>query len=355
MYYSKEQINIAKSIDLVEFAKSMNLTIKQERNAYRINDYEGGLYIFEKNQSNTSGFYWHKYNIKGNAIDFCKNVFNDSYTDAIKRLLEFNKGAVYSVDSSHIKSDKQSVYSVDSSKNFVLPERDTNINQAYSYLVKTRKINKELVNECIKCGIIRQFKEKNHVYVGFIGKDINDNPKYLMLRSTLTNSSFKKEYENSSKNYGFKIFNKESVYSIDSKKNIYIFESPIDLLSYMTLNPKKTLENNVFLSMGGVSHVALDQFIADYKPNIGEINICYDNDFKDKINTGQVNAQKLKEELIKKSSVYSIDSKNIHILKPVYKDYNEQLKVIMESREAANQGLNSEMRSINNSQKLSIK
>ena len=340
MYYTKEQIEEVKNIDLIEFVKSMNFKFKQERNAYRILDYNGGFYVFNKNQRTSQGFYWHKYNIKGNIIDFCKMIFKESYTDAIKRLLDYKQGIVYSVDTSQENNkklsvysvdtlpknnEKSSVYSVDRNKNFILPERDKEIKQAFAYLLYSRCIDKNLINMCIKEGIIRQFREKNHVYVGFIGKDVNNNTKYLMLRTTLTGSNFKKEYENSNKAFGFKVFNKETVYSVDSKKDIYIFESPIDLLSYMTLNLNKTLKNNVFLSMGGVSSLALEQFINDYKPKIGNINICFDND-----DAGQINAIKIKEKI---SSVYSVDSKNIHILKPIYKDYNEQLKAIINSRE----------------------
>lgn len=130
------------------------------------------------------------------------------------------------------------------------------------------------------------------------------------------------------KKYGFKIFNTESVQSLDSSNdiNIYIFESPIDLLSYMTLNPAKTLKNNAFLSMGGVSMLTLKQFIEDYKPKIGSINVCFDVD-----EVGQDNANKVKAEY---SSKYKVN-----ILKPIYKDYNKQL--IMIKQEAGVQPLDS--------------
>ena len=352
MFYNEEQIKIAKNTDLIKFIESYGYQVKQEKNAYRILGIEGGLYIFNKNQTDTQGFYWHKKNVKGNAIDFCKEIFNDDYKSAIARLLNQSVQPLDSYKNNcptigQLK-EKTSVQSLDSNKNFILPERDNNIKQAYSYLVKTRGISKNLINNCIKYGLIRQFKENNHIYVGFVGKDKNNNPKYLMLRSTLTNSNFKKEYINSDKKYGFKIFNIASVQPLDSKTkcptigqeekasvqpldssnniNIYIFESPIDLLSYMTLNPAKTLKNNVFLSMGGISTLALKQFIEDYNPNIGSINVCFDAD-----EVGQENANKVKAEY---SSKYKVN-----ILKPIYKDYNKQLLLI--KQEASVQSLDS--------------
>ena len=313
MYFNKEQIEEAKKVDIVSLVINNGYEVKKENNAYNIIGY-GGLYIFGKNQDNTQGFYWHSKGIKGNAIDFCKEFFNDNYLKAIERLL-----AVHSVDTINknkiTNNLKNTVHSVDTIKEFKLPERDKEIKKAYAYLTDTRMISKKLVNDCIKYGIIRQFKEDKYTYVGFIGKDKNNKTKYLMLRSTLTGNNYKKEIKGSSKEYGFKIFNKETVHSVDNKINIHIFESPIDLLSYMTIFPKLTLNNNAFLSMGGISSKALNQFINDYEPNISQITICFDND-----EAGINNANKIKKELDNKYKVI--------INKPLYKDYNEQLKAI---------------------------
>lgn len=321
MFYNKEQVDEAKNIDLVEFTKDNGFIVKEEGSAYRITDFDGGLYVFKKNQNNTSGFYWHKYNLKGNAIDFCKTILKDDYLKAIGRLLNYKNGSVQSLDSMKPVFDNNlSVQSLDTKKTFILPERDHQIKQSYSYLIHTRKISKNIVDLCIKNGIIRQFRKDKFTYVGFIGKDKNNKPKYLMLRSTLTGSSYKQEYENSNKEYGFKIFDKDNLQN--NKVNIHIFESPIDLLSYMTIYPGKDIKDNVYLSMGGISDKALKRFIEDYKPNINEIKICFDND-----EAGQTNANKIKD-------IYS--EYNVLIQKPVYKDYNEDLINIIQNRETTN-------------------
>lgn len=314
MYYTREEIEKAKNTDLIQLVINNGYKIKKENNAYCIIGF-GGLYIFEKNQNDTQGFYWHSKGLKGNAIDFCKEFFNDNYLQAIERLL-----SVQSLDSkvsnNSINSINKSVQSLDSKeKEFILPNRDKEIKNAYAYLTNTRMISKNLINDCIKYNIIRQFKEDKHIYVGFIGKDKEDKSQYLMLRSTLTGSNFKKEIKNSKKEHGFKIFNKDAVQSLDNKINIHIFESPIDLLSYMTIYPNKTLKNNAFLSMSGISDKALNQFIDDYKPNISQITICFDND-----NAGITNSNKIKEQLRDKYKVV--------INKPIYKDFNEDLKSI---------------------------
>lgn len=312
MYYNQEEIKKAKEINLIQLITSNGYKVKKEGNAYNVIGF-GGLYIFEKNQNNTQGFYWHSKNIKGNTIDFCKEFFKDDYLNAIERLLKFSNGSVQSLDSKIQEKSNESVQSLDTiSKEFILPERDKEIKNVYAYLTNTRMISKSLINECIKSNLIRQFKENKYIYAGFIGKDINNKPQYLMLRSTLTGSSFKKEYKNSNKEYGFKIFNKESVQSLDNEINIHIFESPIDLLSYMTIFPKLSLNSNAFLAMGGTSSKTLHRFINDYKPNISQITICFDND-----EAGITGSNKIKEELK--------DKYRIVIDKPISKDYNKQL------------------------------
>lgn len=319
-YYTRDEIETLKNIDIIEFITKENFNYKKENNAYRLLDFDGGLYVFEKNNNTTSGFYWHKYNQKGNIIDFCKLMYNEDYINALERLSNFNQ----SVKSLNTKDYNYTptVKSLNtSSKTFKLPERDKIIKQAYTYLLNTRGINKKLIDDCIKQGIIRQFKEKNWTYVGFIGQDKEGQAKYLMLRSTLSNISFKKETEGSDKKYGFKVFDKTNINQ--NFTDIYIFESPIDLLSYMSLNPQKNLENNAFLSMGGTSNLALQQFIDDYKPYINQINVCFDND-----EAGQENAKKIKE-------LYK-DKYKVNILKPIYKDYNEQLLYIKQITEKSN-------------------
>ena len=162
MYYTEEQIKVAKNTDLINLVESYGYKVKHEKNAYRVLGIEGGLYIFDKNNNDTQGFYWHSKGLKGNAIDFCKVVLKDDYKSAIARLLN---QSVQPLDSKSKcptigqEEQKVSVQPLDSNKVFTLPDRDNNIKQAYSYLVKTRGISKALVDNCIKYGLIRQFKE----------------------------------------------------------------------------------------------------------------------------------------------------------------------------------------------------
>lgn len=72
------------------------------------------------------------------------------------------------------------------------------------------------------------------------------------------------------------------VYRIkNNADNLYIFESEIDLLSYLTLFPKKA-KNSTFLSMNGLKKQTVLSFIIDYfRVNYDvykNIYLCVDND-----------------------------------------------------------------------------
>lgn len=317
MYYTREDIEAAKKQSLIKLLEISGYKLKKEKeNAYKVLDVDGGLYIFD-NGDNT-GFYWHKNNLKGNAIDFCKIFFNDIYLKAITRLLNY-KDTEY--NNYNIK--KNITIEQTQEKKFIPPKQDDNIKCAYSYLINTRKINKNIINKCIKNNLIKQYTINNYTNVGFVGYDKENKERYLMLRSTGSKTSFKREYINSSKKYGFKIFNKETINN-NEKKNIHIFESPIDLLSYISLYINTITDNDIFLAMGGTNDLCLEQFIKDYNPLINKIIICFDNDFNNKeYNTGQENAKKLQD---KYKTKY-----NVIIDKPIYgKDFNEELKILIE-------------------------
>lgn len=314
MYFNDEDIKKAKNVDLIGLLEKNGFQIKKERNANKVLGVDGGLYIFDKNNNETQGFYWHKHGLKGNGIELCKVLFNDNYLGAIKRLLCVDMQYTTTNNHQNINNYKKENKTIQ--KDFKLPQHDENYANAVAYLSKTRKINNAIINDCIKKNIIKQFRLNNFTYVGFVGYDKSDTPKYLMLRSCNSNSNFKKEYENSSKAYGFKIFDNEA---LNNKVNIKIFESPIDLLSYRTLYDNESLKDNIYLSMGGVSDLCLEQFIKDYEPNINKMCICFDND-----EAGQTNANKLKTKYQNKYKV--IIEKSV-----IGKDYNEQLVSIIQN------------------------
>ena len=119
---------------------------------------------------------------------------------------------------------------------------------------------------------IYQDKNNNVVFVGF---DEESQAKFACVRGTLSDKSFRGDCKGSDKQYSF---------SIDgtNKTKLYIFESPIDLLSHATLANKVVKNERAWtvhnrLSLAGTTDVALEHYLTAH-PDIKELVFCLDND-----------------------------------------------------------------------------
>ena len=108
----------------------------------------------------------------------------------------------------------------------------------------------------------------------FIGKAKDGSVKYAMIRGTAENKPFKAEAENSDKSFGFKVANPRS-------NKLVVFESAIDLMSYMTLKQETEegyiLNPDNLISLGGVGEKALHRML-DENSQIKNIEFALDND-----------------------------------------------------------------------------
>ena len=94
----------------------------------------------------------------------------------------------------------------------------------------------------------------------FVGKDRSGIPRYAHIRGT-EEEKFRGDVAGSLKEYSF-------CYRGNSDQ-LYVFEAPIDLLSFIQLFPKDW-EQRSYLSLGGTSDRALTAFLSD-SPNITSV------------------------------------------------------------------------------------
>lgn len=198
---------------------------------------------------------------------------------------------------------------------FALPERHINSARVIAYLL-SRGIDKTLLYACIKKGILYQDTEHNNCV--FIGMDDKGKPCNAMLRSTNSNSTFLREVNRSDKQYTFRlILNPES-------SRVMLFESCIDLLSYITIQMQERREwrDTNYVSLNGVYRLrkerqettppqALEQYLKNH-PQTRELFVCTDND-----KAGRDCAELVKTLYAGKYTVIP------HL--PKEKDYNQQL------------------------------
>ena len=95
-------------------------------------------------------------------------------------------------------------------------------------------------------------------------------------------------------------------------ERLFVFEAPIDLLSFLCLF-KKEWQKQSYLALGGVGEKALLRFLSD-RPNIKTVYLCLDSD-----NAGNDACSRLAE-LVP-------EGLTVHRLVPLFKDWNHRREV----------------------------
>ncbi len=262
IFFTDEDIERAKSISILDVAQRLGFHLVKQGSIYSTKEHDS-LKIYPI--SNT--YYRFATGESGNTINFVRNFSNLDFKEAMKFLLGEIERSTSSKNFSQI-DQKEKI--TEEKENFHLPKLNNNIKRSYSYLVNTRKISKEVVNEFIKNKSIREDINHNVLFIGF---DEKQNPKYCTLSGTLSEVKYKGEVKNSDKRYGFRFENKYS-------KKVLVFESPIDLLSAKTILKSKGKDRDYsYLSLGGLSPLALENFLENNK-NVDTIVFMLDNDIK---------------------------------------------------------------------------
>jgi hypothetical protein len=192
---------------------------------------------------------------------------------------------------------------------FELPEKNNTYKHIFAYLIGHRKIDKDIVYDLVKKRKIYESKYNSCVFVGY---DNHGEAMYASIRSTNTfGKAFRCDVANSDKSYSFCIEG--------NNRNLCIFESPIDLMSYLTIIKHHGITGfkDHMLSLGGLSDKALERYLRDH-PSITGITLCLDDDKAGRFASEHI-FNKYREE-------YKV---RIHI--PKGKDWNDDLISLTET------------------------
>lgn len=299
---SKVDLKRVKSLDLLTYYENYepNELIKNGWNDYTTRTHSS------LHMSNGLWCYWAK-NIGGKtALKFFIEVEGWNFLDAALYLRD-----LIDKQPPEIKTNQNTI----NNRPFRLPEPNINNAIARNYLMLERGIDKEIVDYCIQNHYLYEAKRDHSII--FIGYDHHHYPQYAAKRAT--SSTLKIDVAGSKKENCFNIIN-------DQSKVLHVFESAIDLLSYLTLLKKQGrnyLSEN-YLSIGGAtilgSHIeeasipiALETFLK-HNPNIQIINLYLDNDKAGKDTTKKIIYHLNNQYIIHDNTPYRI------------KDMNELLK-----------------------------
>ncbi len=292
--YTPEQIAAANSVDLPEFLRMRGETLERAGREYKL------VYHDEcgKHDSITlSGSQWfdHKNQVGGGPIRFMQQHYGMGFQDAMQALLG---------DSVQTLTHPPPVKKAEEKKEFRLPEAHTDMHRVYAYLIKQRFIAPEIITHFARKRLI--YEDKEHHNAVFVGVDANGTPRQAHKRSTITfGSSFRLTCVGSDTRYSFAHFGES--------QRLYVFEAPIDMLSFLTLYPKHW-ESNSYIAMNGVYEHAVLTALQEH-PHITDIVLCTDND------EGGMDAADRLRDVLKKAGYTRIYR---HL--PEYKDFNEDLK-----------------------------
>ena len=293
MHVTKEEIARAKEMDLLTYLVNYEPTnlVKESNNSYCTRNHDS-LKI------SNGLWYWFSQGIGGKtALDYLIKVEGYTFPQAVAKI----NGRTVDRPPVFYKNKKETP--------FRLPALADKPARAYQYLVG-RGINPDLVRWCIDNNLIYETDAYSNVV--FAGYDESGRLRYANLRGT--RSTYKGEVSGSDKKYSFKIC------MVTSPQCLHVFESAIDLLSYITIRITKCEDwkADVYLSLGGVSAkykmlpVPLKHYL-DNNNDISHITLHMDND-----STGRLAAEDLYDKLSKK---YTVSSE----IPTFGKDINEQL------------------------------
>lgn len=304
--FTDEQIAMANSVSIIDYANSHGYPIKQvTTNSFKIPGF-GGLYI------HSGGLKWNRFSsdVGGGTIQFVMHMENKSWVEAMKELLNMPAQS-YSYSPS---VPGKTGYKTSEKKSFQLPEKNDTFKHIFAYLIKTRKLDKQVVYDLVKQNKIYENKYYNSCV--FVGYDNNGEAKYATLRGTSSAMQYRRDVAGSDKSYPFSASVKDGHVCVDnefSSSSLYVFESPIDLMSYLSL--LKLNGKNVFnahcISLGGVCDLALERYLSEH-PGITEIALGLDND-----ETGRFACEQIRQK-------YSVRY-HIRRILPQNKDFNDDL------------------------------
>ena len=234
--------------------------------------------------------WFHQYEqVGGDAVDFVRRFYNLDYREAVLTLTSMGVGMI-----------RESVEPF-AQKPLQIPAKYENMRRVYGYLLQRRGIDKEVLDAFSYRGLVYECQRYHNAV--FVGTDKAGTVRQIHKRSTAAQGGFKGNAPGSEPEYSFHWHGGGDV--------LYLFEAPIDMLSFISMF-KHCWKSQSYAASCGVSDKVLWQMLKG-APHIKKVYICFDND-----EPGQQAAQRISRELTEKNIWHEI-------YPPKKKDWNEDL------------------------------
>jgi hypothetical protein len=294
--FTDEQIRRANAVDLVDFLQRQGEQLTRAGRDWR----------WKRHDSVTiRGNQWYRHSREegGLAIDFVREFYGLSFPEAVTLLLGGEGGVEWNQTHKSAPAPR---------KPFALPKMNSDMRRVYAYLIKKRFIDRDVVTHFTKAKMLYESCErsadntKEYHNAVFVGYDENGVPRHAHKRGLYTvGGSFRGNVEGSDPGYSF--------HHSGANDTLYVFEAPIDMLSFITLYLEDWKQNSYVALDGVAEHAMLRQL--ELNPHLQKVALCLDHD-----EAGIEAAGRLTEILHARGYM------NVSVRRPEYKDWNEDLK-----------------------------
>ena len=177
--------------------------------------------------------------------------------------------------------------------------------RVFGYLLGTRKLDREVLAAFVREKLI--YEDLPYHNAVFVGTDEQGIPRHAHKRSANSfGKSFRQNVEGSDPKYSF--------HHLGTDGKLYVFEAPIDMLSFITLYPEDWKSHN-YVACCGTSTIPVMSMLSRM-PHAQEVFLCLDNDA-----AGQAASLRMAEQIAEQFGIAS------DRLTPQNKDWNDDLCV----------------------------
>lgn len=309
IHFTEEQKEQANNIDLEQYLRSRGESFLKSGREKRL----------KSDKSITiRGNEWfdHSSEKGGYAIDFMKMYYGLDFPSAMTELIG---------DTNNLVTHKSYEKEEEPPKIFTLPPKNQTLKKVFAYLTKHRGIDSSVLSFFVKENLIYESKEilknspKEYNNIVFLGVDNDGKPAHAHKRSVYsTGKKFMQNIEGSNPKHSF--------HYLGGSDRLYVFEAPIDMLSFISIHKNTNWKKHNYVALCGVSSWAMIEQI-EQNNNINHVVLCLDND-----KAGHETCKRFEELLAEKK---------VSRIIPQTKDFNEDLKL---QTEEVNQNYTMKMR-----------
>lgn len=294
--FSEDDLYRANNADLVTFLESRGERVKRVGATFQY-IYTDGSGTHDSVTISGGKWYDHKNQRGGYAVKFLQEFLGFSFQDSVIELLGGHRNAETVLPV--LREPPKPIV-----KPFELPEPHSDMRRVFAYLTKQRFIDPQIISHFAHEHKI--YEDSKYHNVVFVGMDENGVPKQASVRSTLSfGKIFRITIASSDTKYSFSHFGND--------EKLFVFEAPIDMLSFITLY-QKDWKNHSYIAMNGIYESAVLKALENHS-DLQAVYLCTDND------EGGIDAAERLRDILHEHG-YT----DIFRIAPQQKDWNECLK-----------------------------